>query len=80
MIAKDELLALCERGVEVATGLGADQAEVFGSAERDAEVELQKDDLHTATSDEEVSLGVRVLTHGSLGFATVNGADRLDEA
>lgn len=80
MIAPEELLAHCEKGIRSAVERGADQAEVCGGAIDGAEVELQKDDLHTAATESEVSFGIRVFKGGSLGFATVNGADRIDEA
>src|SRR5262245_2636189 len=44
------------------------------------EVELQKDDLHTASSQDETTLGVRVFRGGSLGFATVNGREHIAAA
>lgn len=77
MIRGEELLDLADRGVQAALARGADQAEVFVESVRAVEVELQKDDLHTASSADEVSVGIRVLRRGSLGFATVNGGDRL---
>jgi PmbA protein len=75
-----ELLSICEEAVARARSLGADQAEVFASAHRAAQVELQKDDLHTACTEEETTFGVRVFRRGSLGFATVNGREHLEDA
>lgn len=75
-----ELLDLGDRGVAIAVERGADQAEVFVESVRAVEVELQKDDIHTASTADEVSIGIRVIRKGSIGFATVNGEDHLDRA
>ena len=75
-----ELLDLADRGVTIARQRGADQAEAFVVSVRAVEVELQKDDIHTASTADEVSVGIRVVRNGSIGFATVNGEDRLDLA
>jgi PmbA protein len=75
-----ELLSICQDAVGRAQRLGADQAEVFASAQRSAQVDLQKDDIHTACTEEETTFGVRVFKAGSLGFSTVNGREHLDEA
>ncbi len=75
-----QLLSVCEDAVGRARRLGADQVEVFATAQRSAQVGLQKDDIHTASTEEETTFGVRVFRAGSLGFATVNGREHLDEA
>jgi PmbA protein len=80
VIGAADLLDLADRGVAVARKGGADQAEVFVESVRAAEVELQKDDIHTASTADEVSIGIRVVRGGSVGFATVNGEDRLERA
>ncbi len=80
MIGRAELLEIAERGVEIARRRGADAVEVFAESDRSASVELQKDDIHTAATADEVSIGVRVLRGGALGFATVNAAERLADA
>jgi PmbA protein len=74
------LLDLADRGVAIARARGADQAEVFAESVRAVDVELQKGDLHTASTADEVSIGIRVVRGGSIGFATVNGRDRLERA
>jgi len=74
------LLLDCEAAVRNARGLGADQVEVFATAHRSTQVDLQKDDVHTASTEEETTFGVRVFKGGSLGFSTVNGRAHLDEA
>lgn len=80
MIEKNALLELCRSSVRAATRLGADQAEVFATSTRRAEVELQQNDVHTTSSSDEASFGIRVFRAGSLGFATLNRADRIEEA
>jgi PmbA protein len=74
------LLDVADRGVRIARRRGADQAEVFVESVRAVEVELQKDDIHTASTADEVSIGIRVVRNRSIGFATVNGEDRLERA
>jgi len=80
VIERAELLELCQRTVARALELGADQVEVCASSGRASEVELQKDDMHTAATEDETSFGIRVLRRGSLGFATVNGPGQLAAA
>ncbi len=67
-------------GVARALHAGADEAEVFVQFDREAGVDLQKDDVHTATTSEETIIGVRVFRGGALGFASVNGTEHLDLA
>ncbi len=80
MSGRHELLSTCEDAVGRARRLGADQVEVFASALCSSRVDLQKDDIHTACTEEETTFGVRVFKRGSLGFSTVNGREHLDEA
>jgi len=80
VIGPEELLAACERAVGRAQALGAEQVEVFAESGLSTEVELQKDDIHTASTSDETSFGVRVLRGGSQGFATVNGIGNLEAA
>ena len=80
MIAPEELLGICREGVTLATRLGADQVEIFASSVPASEVELQKDDVHTASTEDETTFGVRVFKKRSLGFATVNGREHLAAA
>lgn len=80
MIGGQDLLDLADRGVAIARARGADQAEVFAESARAVDVELQKGDIHTASTADEISIGIRVVRGGSIGFATVNGRDRLERA
>jgi PmbA protein len=76
----EALLDIAERALSVALAAGAEQAEICAEAVRTADVELQKDDIHSAATREETSFGVRVLSRGAEGFATVNHRDRLADA
>src|SRR5262245_51264716 len=80
MVSESRLLDLAEAGVRFALDAGADQAEIFASAERAVEADLQKDDIHNAITREEVTFGIRVFRSGAEGFATVNSAERVREA
>lgn len=80
MIEADRLLEIAEDGVRRTLDLGADAAEVFAAGTRSVDVDLQKGDIHTATTSEEATFGIRVLRNGGMGFATVNGRDRLQQA
>lgn len=75
-----DLLELAGRGVEAARRLGATEAEVGTGWFREASVEVQKNDLHTASTSEETNIGIRVFVEGGLGFATVNDPARMEAA
>lgn len=80
MIAPEDLLDVAEGAVTVARSAGADQVEIYAVAARSADVELQKDDIHSAATREETTFGVRVFVGGAEGFSTVNQRERLPEA
>jgi PmbA protein len=80
MRSDEELLAVARAAVEQALALGADEAEVMVASGRELRVDIQKDDILNASSCEETVYGIRVLTNGSLGFATVNDETRLAAA
>jgi PmbA protein len=75
-----DLLSLAEDGVRYARRAGADEAEVCVMRTRGASVTLQKNDVHSAATEDETVVGVRALRNGSAGFATTNEPDRLAEA
>jgi PmbA protein len=79
-IEQDDLLSLCEQGVQAALNAGADQAEVFASSHTESEVSLEKNDLNQTSRVEETTFGIRVIKGGALGFATSNQPDSLKEA
>jgi PmbA protein len=62
--------------------IGADAIEVFATAEREAKVHLEADDLGVAYTHEEERFGIRVRLRGASGFASTNDAssDARDEA
>jgi PmbA protein len=80
VIGGEDLLDIAEQAVRTARNLGADEAEVFATAVSEAEVELQKDDIHNASTAEEATFGIRLFRNHSEGFATVNDAARIQEA
>lgn len=76
--ARGSLLDRCADLVRRAVAAGADEAEVAASAAHSSSVDLETDDIRTATSQSEVVFGVRVFRKGALGFATTNDPDLLD--
>ncbi len=62
--------------------IGADAIEVFATAEREAKVHLEADDLGVAYSHNEERFGIRVRVRGASGFASTNDAscEARDEA
>jgi PmbA protein len=76
----DTLIEIAARAVAFARDRGADQAEVFVGHRRETTVELQKDDLHSASTAEEGTFGIRVFKGGAIGFATVNSPNHLEHA
>jgi PmbA protein len=43
-------------------------------------VELQKNDIHCASTSEEISIGIRVFKRGAIGFVNVNSVDAIEAA
>lgn len=76
------LLERCAEAVDRALALGAQQAEVFASAEREAKVNLEADDIGSAISHDEERFGIRVRLGGATGFAGTNDGspEALEEA
>jgi PmbA protein len=79
LISQANLLDLCEHGVNRALAAGADQAEVFATADRDTEVAFEKNDLNLTSVTSETLFGIRVIVQGRQGFATSNNPDELSE-
>lgn len=79
-IPQQELLELCQRGVQAALSAGADQAEVFATSHTESEASLEKNDLNQTRRVEETTFGIRVLKAGSMGFCTSNQSSSLQEA
>lgn len=79
-IPQQELLDLCEKGVQAALDAGADQAEVFATSHTESEASVEKNDLNQTRRVEETTFGIRVVKSGSLGFCTSNQASSLHEA
>ena len=79
--AERELLARCERLVERARALGADEAEACAAQWRSITVRFEKGDLKLAQVDQGTTLGLRVFREGRLGFSSTNqSGDRALEA
>ena len=74
------LLQTAQRGVERALSMGADQSEVVCDYDRETRVDLQKDDILNASTSEEATFGIRVFKNGSMGFATVNDPEEIEQA
>ncbi|MCF2971973.1 TldD/PmbA family protein [Synechococcus sp. Nb3U1] len=77
LVSPENLLDLCEQGVQKALAAGADQAEVFANSGRETEVTFEKNDLNLARTSSETLFGVRVFCGGRLGFATSNRPEEL---
>lgn len=71
-VEEARLLERCERLVEEARRLGADEAEAFGSFESTARVDFEQGDLKLGQVDDGTSIGLRVFREGKLGFASTN--------
>ena len=76
----DLVREVCATGVAAARAVGAEGVEVFAVARRTREVAFEKNDLNLARADEELTVGVRVLSGQSFGFVTVNAPGRVEEA
>ncbi|MAG32758.1 MAG: tldD/pmbA family protein [Deltaproteobacteria bacterium] len=74
------LLKIAQDAAAQARDKGADEAEVIAQYQREARVDLQKNDLLNASTSEETVFGIRVFKDGALGFATVNDPDRIATA
>ncbi len=79
MTDPQQLLALCERGVELGMAAGADEAEVYAVHSDGQEVHYLANDLDHAASSTETTFGVRVFADHRLGFATANHPGALAE-
>ena len=75
---RQDLLARAERALDGARELGLDDIEIAADWVGGAVVELEKNDINLASSDDEATWGVRVLTEGRIGFATTNDANQLE--
>ena len=75
---RQDLLARAERALDGAGELGLDDIEIAADWVGGAVVELEKNDINLASSDDEATWGVRVLTEGRIGFATTNDANQLE--
>lgn len=69
------ILDRCERLVERARALGADEAEAAGTVWRSISVRFEKGDLKLAQVDRGTTLGLRVFRGNRLGFTSTNQAD-----
>ncbi len=76
---RTDLLAIADEAVKRAKACGVDEAEAFVVHASGASVSLQKNDLHSASDEDETTVGVRVLKGGARGFATTNDLARLAE-
>jgi PmbA protein len=74
------LLEICDRALEAARRAGAEEAEVAADFSSGARIDFEKNDLSIALSDDEVSLGLRVVKNGRAGFAATNDPDALEAA
>lgn len=79
MMSKEALTDLCARAVRAAKRAGADEAEVYAEHDRDTTVSFQKNDLDQVSEAQETTFGVRVFRNNSMGFATSNRPDQLNE-
>lgn len=66
------LLERCQVLVEAAREAGADQAEAAASWSRSVETNLENGDVHSVSTDDETTFGLRVIVGQSLGFITAN--------
>jgi PmbA protein len=73
--AERAVLGLCERLVERARALGADEAEAAGVVWRSISVRYEKGDLKLAQVDRGTTLGLRVFRGKRLGFTSTNQTD-----
>jgi len=72
--AESELLSRCDRLVERARALGADEAEACAMHFRSITVRFEKGDLKLAQVDRGTTLGLRVFRGGRMGFTSTNQA------
>jgi len=70
-----ELVDRLEELVRCALAKGADQAEAFGQGFEDREVWLENNRIKTAKSHPGEGIGLRVIKHKNLGFASDNNLD-----
>lgn len=74
-----DLLNLCTEGLREAKRQGADHAELTAGWNETMSVEFEKNDLQIASTDAEMSFGVRVFRGDCVGFATSNDRATLKE-
>lgn len=72
-----ELLAIGEEAVAAALEAGAQEAEACLSADMERKVVFQRGDLGSVSSNEERTLGLRVIVDGRQGFVTSNRPGQL---
>lgn len=65
----DELLARCERAVELALGRGAAQAEAYAESAASLDVELEGGRIATTGASRGAGASIRLVAGGRLGFA-----------
>jgi len=68
----EDLLSVCESVVETGLSSGADEVEAYAALGAGVTVEIQKNDLHMATTQNSEGIGIRLFAGGSLGFAYTN--------
>lgn len=74
----DTLNSHAERLLDAGRAHGADHVEVAGEWATGAVVDFEKNDINVASSDDEATFGVRVMSEGRVGFATTNDPKQLE--
>lgn len=74
------LTDICKSATDAALAAGASGAEAFATSRKTREVSYEKNDLNMARTDEELSIGIRVLHGNSFGFVTTNEPGSIEAA
>lgn len=76
----NDLLARCERVVELALSRGADEAEAYAESQASLGVELEAGRLGTTGASQGTGASIRLLKDGRLGFAYWTEASQVKDA
>jgi len=78
----EDLMDICRRAVDIGTGLGASEVEVFATRQRSVDAGFENNEMKMAKRTISSAAGIRVFRNKSLGFASVNSLepDKLERA
>jgi len=75
-----ELRERCQQALELTKKHGADEVEIFAQTAQTVAVDVENNDLHTTSSQQETMIGIRAFVNQQVGFACTNVDEDLETA